>query len=103
MKRFKHMRPPMVAHRYPITLVIGPARNTPMRAPSGPLHWNADCHEASIMYPFVFSLYTPKSTVNCLVAMNCPIKKTQYDSMIYRNVRENDLPIMGKSLQWCMT
>jgi hypothetical protein len=33
MKAFKNMRPPMVAHRYPIQLVMGPAMNTPMKAP----------------------------------------------------------------------
>src|SRR4051812_14675132 len=87
-KEFKKMRPPMVAHRYPIRLVMGPAMKTPMKAPIGPLHWNADCHEASIIYFCPLSLYTPKSLANCGVAINCPIKKTQYDSIIYRSVRE---------------
>ena len=61
---------------------------TPMKAPTGPLHWNADCHDASIINSPFLSLYTPKLLANSVVAMNCPIKKTQYDSMIYRRVRE---------------
>jgi hypothetical protein len=82
----------MVAHRYPTALVMGPARKQPMKAPTGPLHWNADCHEASMIYSLPVWLYTPKSFWNRAVAMNCPMRKTQYDSMIYRSVRESLCP-----------
>lgn len=48
---FKSMSPRMVAYRYPIRLVMGPAMNTPISAPKGPPTCKADCQLLSSTNP----------------------------------------------------
>jgi hypothetical protein len=80
MKALIKIMPEMVAHLYPIRLVMGPTMKMPIKAPIGPACVSADCQGVGITYPWDPPRCTPYRFWKAGSAIQLPIRPW-YDSM----------------------